>query len=165
MRAGRPGAGAQAPQGLHQYLTLSLGGEAYAIDILRVQEIRSYETPTRIVNAPDFVRGVINLRGEIVPIMDMRLKLHLPPQEYTALTVVVVLRAGGLLVGIVVDSVSDVVSLSPESIRPAPQFESSMDSRFVTGLARMEDRMLIVVDMDALLSRSELGLVEGALSA
>lgn len=146
-----------------QYLTLRLGGEEYAIDILRVQEIRSYEEPTKMVNSPSFIKGVINLRGVIVPIVDLRLKLNIPKVEYNEFTVVIILNVRGTVVGVVVDSVSDVVSLDAKVIKPAPQFESSIEARFILGLANVGERMLIVMNMDALLSNAEMGMVAAAL--
>lgn len=143
-----------------QYLTLRLGSEEYAIDILRVQEIRSFEEPTRMVNAPDFIKGVINLRGVIVPIMDLRLKLHLPSVEYTDFTVVIILNVRGTIVGAVVDAVSDVVTLAADTIRPAPQFDTAIDERFIVGLAQMAQRMLIVMNIEVLMSDTEMGMVK-----
>lgn len=142
-----------------QYLTLRLGGEEYAIDILRVQEIRSYEEPTRMVNAPVFIKGVVNLRGVIVPIVDLRLKLNIDKVEYNEFTVVIILNVHGTVIGAVVDAVSDVVTLTAQSIKAAPQFETAIDSRFITGLADVGERMLIVMNMDALLSSAEMGMV------
>ncbi|CAM8662781.1 CheW Chemotaxis signal transduction protein [Comamonadaceae bacterium] len=146
-----------------QYLSLRLGNEEYAIDILRVQEIRSYEVPTKMVNSPSFVKGVINLRGVIVPIVDLRLKLNLAKVEYNDFTVVIILNIGGMVVGAVVDGVSDVVTLQAEAIKPAPQFESALEARFIVGLATLGERMLIVMNMDALMSNSEMGMVAAAL--
>ncbi len=145
-----------------QYLTLRLGKEEYAIDILRVQEIRSYEEPTRMVNAPAFIKGVVNLRGVIVPIVDLRMKLQLDQVEYNEFTVVIILNVRGTVIGAVVDSVSDVVTLAAEAIKPAPQFETTLDTRFITGLANVGDRMLIVMNMEALMSNAELGMLATA---
>lgn len=142
-----------------QYLTLRLGEEEYAIDILRVQEIRSYEEPTKMVNSPSFIKGVINLRGVIVPIVDLRLKLNIAKVEYTEFTVVIILNVRGTVVGAVVDAVSDVVTLTAQHIKPAPQFESSIDARFIVGLANLGERMLIVMNMEALMSTAELGML------
>jgi len=146
-----------------QYLTLRLGGEEYAIDILRVQEIRSYEEPTRMVNAPGFVKGVVNLRGVIVPIVDLRLKLNLDKVEYNEFTVVIILNVHGTVIGVVVDAVSDVVTLAAQAIKPAPQFEAAIDARFITGLADVGDRMLIVMNIETLLGNAEMGLASAAL--
>jgi purine-binding chemotaxis protein CheW len=145
-----------------QYLTLRLGKEEYAIDILRVQEIRSYEEPTRMVNAPAFIKGVVNLRGVIVPIVDLRMKLNLDKVEYNEFTVVIILNVRGTVIGAVVDSVSDVVTLSSDMIKPAPQFETSLDARFITGLANVGERMLIVMNMEALMSNAEMGMLASA---
>lgn len=141
-----------------QYLTLRLGNEEYAIDILRVQEIRSFEEPTRMVNSPDFIKGVINLRGVIVPIADLRLKLHIEKVEYTEFTVVIILNIHGSVVGAVVDGVSDVVTLSAEDIKPAPQFDAAMDAKFILGLVKMGERTLIVMNVEALMGNAELGI-------
>ena len=146
-----------------QFLTLRLGGEEYAIDILRVQEIRSYEEPTRMVNAPAFIKGVINLRGVIVPIVDLRLKLDIEKVEYNEFTVVIILIVHGTMIGAVVDAVSDVVTLTAHSIKPAPQFKTSIDSRFITGLADVGERMLIVINIEALLSNTEMGMLAASI--
>ena len=156
-------ASAQAAADAGQYLTLRLGNEEYAIDILRVQEIRSYEEPTRMVNAPPFIKGVVNLRGVIVPIVDLRMKLNLEKIEYNEFTVVIILNIRGTLMGAVVDSVSDVVTLSSQSIKEAPQFDTAIDARFISGIANVGDRMLIIMDMGALLSNAEMGMVVSAL--
>nr|WP_315464705.1 chemotaxis protein CheW [uncultured Rhodoferax sp.] len=140
-----------APTDSGQYLSLYLGSEEYAINILRVQEIRSYEAPTKLANSPSFVKGVINLRGAIVPIVDLRLKLQLASVAYNELTVVIFLNLGGTVVGVVVDGVSDVVTLDAQAIQPAPQFESALESRFIVGLATLGERMMIVMNMDALM--------------
>ena len=142
-----------------QYLSLRLGVEEYAIDILRVQEIRSYEEPTRMVNSPSFIKGVVNLRGVIVPIVDLRLKFNLSKVEYDEFTVVIILNVRGAVLGAVVDGVSDVVTLKAENIKPAPQFESSIEARFIMGLAHVDERTLIVMNMETLMSNSEMGLV------
>jgi purine-binding chemotaxis protein CheW len=156
-QSGAPAVQAVADSG--QYLTLRLGTEEYALDILRVQEIRSYEEPTRMVNAPSFVKGVVNLRGVIVPIVDLRLKLNFEKADYDEFTVVIILNVRGTVVGAVVDAVSDVVSLTAQSIKAAPQFDAAIDARFITGLATVGDRMLIVMNIEALVSGPELGLM------
>jgi purine-binding chemotaxis protein CheW len=142
-----------------QYLSLRLGIEEYAIDIMRVQEIRSYEEPTRMVNSPGFIKGVINLRGVIVPIADLRLKLHIDKVEYNEFTVVIILNIHGTVVGAVVDSVADVLTIDADAIKPAPQFDSGMDSRFIVGLVKEGERTLIVMNVEALMSNAELGMV------
>jgi purine-binding chemotaxis protein CheW len=143
-----------------EFLTFRLGQEEYGIDILRVQEIRSYEPPTRIANAPPFIKGVVNLRGVIVPIVDLRVKLGCDSVEYNGFTVVVVLNVRGRVVGAVVDSVSDVLELTNEAIKPAPEMNTSVDTRFITGIGSIGERMLILMDIEALMSSADMGLVD-----
>jgi len=155
-------AGAGAAGGVQgEFLTFRLGSEEYGIDILRVQEIRSYEQPTRIANTPEFLRGVVNLRGVIVPIVDLRLKLACPA-EFNAFTVVIVLNVKGRVIGAVVDSVSDVCELGGDAIKPAPAMNSMVDMSFITGIANVGERMLILMDIEALMSASDMGLIESA---
>src|SRR6201994_3793215 len=144
-----------------EFLTFRLGGEEYGIDILRVQEIRSYEQPTRIANTPEFLRGVVNLRGVIVPIVDLRLKLGCGA-DFNAFTVVIVLNVKGRVIGAVVDSVSDVCELGSDAIKPTPMMTSHVDSSFITGIANVGERMLILMDIEALMSASDMGLIESA---
>jgi len=141
-----------------EFLTFRLGAEEYALDILKVQEIRNYEVATAIANAPQHVKGVVNLRGVIVPIVDLRMLLGLPQADYTAFTVVIVLNLGSRTIGVVVDAVSDVTALGAEQIRPAPDFSGAVDTRYVLGLGTIEDRMLILADVEKLLAgeRAEL---------
>ena len=142
-----------------EFLTFRLGAEEYGIDILKVQEIRSYEPPTRIANAPAFIKGVVNLRGVIVPIVDLRLKLSCETAEYNSFTVVIVLNVKGRVVGAVVDSVSDVLALDAETIKPAPEMSSAIDTSFITGIGSVADRMLILMDIEGLMSSEEMGLI------
>src|SRR5499427_1457842 len=143
-----------------EYLTFKLGGEEYGIDILRVQEIRSYEQPTRIANAPSYLKGVVNLRGVIVPIVDLRVRLGCEQAEYNHFTVVIVLNVKGRVVGAVVDSVSAVLELSAEAIRPAPPMASnSADNSTITGIASVGERMLILMDIVTLMSSADMGLI------
>ena len=143
-----------------EFLVFSLGDEEYAIDILKVQEIRGYENVTRIANAPAFIKGVTNLRGVIVPIVDLRIKFRLERVEYGGQTVVIVVNVGTRVVGIVVDAVSDVMTLAPEQIKPAPEFGAQMDTQYLQGLASIEDRMLILIDVDAMMTSREMALVD-----
>jgi purine-binding chemotaxis protein CheW len=143
-----------------ELLTFTLGAEEYAIDILKVQEIRDYDAVTSIANAPAFIKGVINLRGTIVPIVDLRIKFAVGVVEYTPFTVVIILNIGGRVVGMVVDAVSDVIALQPEQIRPAPDFASSVDTAYIMGLGALGERMLIVVDIERLMLSSEMALVD-----
>ncbi len=143
-----------------EFLTFTLGKEEYGIEILKVQEIRSYEAVTTIANAPEFIKGVVNLRGTIVPIVDMRIKFNLGTPEYTDFTVVIILNVAGRVVGMVVDSVSDVISLAPEQIRPTPDFSTSFDVKYITGLGTVDKRMLILVDIEKLMSASDMALMD-----
>jgi purine-binding chemotaxis protein CheW len=150
-----------ATAGAREYLTFRLDQEEYGIDILKVQEIRGYEQPTRVANAPDFIKGVVNLRGTIVPIVDMRLKFGCSKAEYNAFTVVIILNLRHRIVGIVVDSVSDVMELPAESLKSAPEMDSVIDSGAVLGLGSLGDRMLILLDIERLMSAADMGLVGG----
>jgi purine-binding chemotaxis protein CheW len=143
-----------------EFLAFTLGKEEYGIDILKVQEIRGYETVTRIANAPDFIKGVVNLRGIIVPIVDMRIKFRLGEPTYDQFTVVIILNIGGRVVGMVVDSVSDVITLNPEQIKPAPEMGTALNTDYLIGLGTIDQRMLILVDIDRLMSSAEMGLIE-----
>jgi purine-binding chemotaxis protein CheW len=145
-----------------EFLTFTLGHEEYAIDILKVQEIRGYETPTLIANAPAFIKGVINLRGIIVPVVDLRIKFNLGQIEYTPFTVVIILNVAQRVIGAVVDSVSDVIMLTPAQIRPAPDFSGTFDTRYILGLASEQDRMMIVTDIERLMISAEMELVDTA---
>ncbi|GHC89526.1 chemotaxis protein CheW [Pseudorhodoferax aquiterrae] len=142
-----------------EYLTFRLGQEEYGIDILKVQEIRGYEQPTRIAHAPHFLKGVVNLRGTIVPIVDMRLKFNCSQAEYNSFTVVIILHLRARIVGIVVDSVSDVLQLQSDQIRPAPEVETSVDANCIVGLGALSERMLILLDIERLMSGVDMGLV------
>ncbi len=142
-----------------EYLTFRLDQEEYGIDILKVQEIRGYEPPTRVANAPNFIKGVVNLRGTIVPIVDMRLKFSCSKAEYNSFTVVIILNLRQRIVGIVVDSVSDVMELPSESLKAAPEIDSVIDSTAVLGLGSLGDRMLILLDIELLMSAPDMGLV------
>jgi purine-binding chemotaxis protein CheW len=146
-----------------EFLTFRLGAESYGIEILKVQEIRGYERPTTIANAPTFIKGVINLRGVIVPILDLRIKFHLEQAKYDEFTVVIILNVAHRMVGVVVDSVSDVVGLTPDAIRPSPEFASSVfDTQYITGLGTMDGQMLILLDIERLITSTDMALVDEA---
>jgi purine-binding chemotaxis protein CheW len=145
-----------------EYLTFTLGAEEYAIDILKVQEIRGYDAVTKIANAPPFIKGVINLRGVIVPIVDLRIKFKLGDFTYDQFTVVIILNIGKRVMGVVVDGVSDVIQLSSDNLHPSPEFGSILDTRYILGLGTVEDRMIIVVDIERLMTSQEMSLVESA---
>jgi purine-binding chemotaxis protein CheW len=143
-----------------ELLTFTLGSEEYAIDILKVQEIRGYDTVTAIVNAPEFIKGVINLRGAIVPIVDLRIKFKLGTATYDQRTVVIVLNIANRIVGVVVDGVSDVVALQSQDIKPPPEFGAGLDMRYLLGLGTVGERMLILVDIEKLMTSRDMELIE-----
>lgn len=142
-----------------EMLTFRLGKEEYGIDILRVQEIRGYEEPTRIANAPSHVKGVINLRGKIVPIVDLRLKFGIADPRYDTFTVVIILNVGDRVIGTVVDSVSDVIEIGPDQVREAPEMEAGVDASYITGIGTIGERMLIMVDIEKLMLANQLAAV------
>jgi len=149
-----------------QYLTFLLAGEEYGVDILRVQEIKGWDTVTQIPNTPEYIRGVINLRGTIVPIIDMRVRFSLEELEYGPTTVVIVLKVESddksRIMGIVVDGVSDVYNMPDEEIKPSPDFGSAVDTDFVKGLATVNEKMVIVLDIDHMCNSDELSNIDSA---
>lgn len=157
-----PGRTAAAETGGYkeEFLTFTLGAEEYAIDILKVQEIRGYDHVTTIAHAPEFIKGVINLRGVIVPIVDLRIKFGLGNVEYTPFTVVIILNVGGRVVGIVVDAVSEVAALESSEILSPPEFSSSIDTCYIRGLSKLQERMLIVLDIERLMLSAEMALTD-----
>jgi purine-binding chemotaxis protein CheW len=159
--AARPDA---KPDASSEFLTFTLGAEEYGVDILKVQEIRGYGTVTRIPDAPEFIKGVINLRGTIVPVVDMRIKFKLGKVEYNTLTVMIILNVANRVVGMVVDGVSDVVALGAGQIRPAPELGAAVDAQFFTGIGTLDNRMLILVDIEKLMSSAEMALVAQTLN-
>jgi purine-binding chemotaxis protein CheW len=143
-----------------EYLTFVLGSEEYGVEILKVQEIRSYETATKIANTPDFIKGVINLRGGIVPIIDLRMRFRLPIAEYSTTTVVIILNLSNRTMGIVVDGVSDVLELKKSQISSVPDLVSSIDTKYLLGLGTADGRMLILVDIEQLMTSNEMAIIE-----
>lgn len=154
-----PSATASSAKAL-EFLAFTLGQEEYGIDIQKVQELRGYDTVTRIANAPEHIKGVVNLRGIIVPIIDMRIKFNLGTPTYDQFTVVIILNMASRVMGMVVDSVSDVITLSPEQVKPAPEMGSVLDTDYLIGLGTLDQRMLILVDIDKLMSSTDMGLIE-----
>ncbi|CAN7529997.1 chemotaxis protein CheW [Massilia sp. LjRoot122] len=148
-----------------EVLSFRLAKEEYAISILKVQEIRGYEEPTLLPSAPACIKGIMNLRGSIVPIVDMRILFNLGEPVYDQFTVVIVLNIKNHVIGMVVDSVSDVVTLSDDQMRPAPEMGSTADGDYITGLGTVGERMLIVLDIDQLMSSEKLGLINGVQKA
>jgi purine-binding chemotaxis protein CheW len=154
-----------SPVAANEFLAFTLGREEYGIDILKVQEIRGYDAVTKIANAPDFIKGVVNLRGIIVPIVDMRIKFNLGTPTYDQFTVVIILTIANRVVGMVVDSVSDVITMTPEQIKPAPEMGTALNTDYLTGLGTIDERMLILVDIDKLMSSKDMGMIEEAAAA
>ena len=146
----------------HEFLAFTLGQEEYGIDIQKVQELRGYDTVTRIANAPAHIKGVVNLRGIIVPIIDMRIKFNLGEPSYDQFTVVIILNMDKRVMGLVVDSVSDVITLTPDQVRPPPEMGALLDTAYLIGLGTVAQRMLILVDINKLMSSADMGLVEQA---
>jgi purine-binding chemotaxis protein CheW len=145
-----------------EVLVFVLGPEEYGVDILKVQEIRSYEKVTTIPGAPPYLKGVVNLRGTIVPVIDLRIKFGMADPRYDSFTVVVILRLAGRTVGVVVDGVSDVVQLGDKDVKAAPQLGSVVNADFLAGLATKDERMILLVDIEKLLSTGELDVVSRA---
>lgn len=146
----------------NEYLSFVLGDESYGIEILKVQEIRGYDSVTKIANTPSFIKGVVNLRGLIVPIVDLRIKFNLGDVSYNALTVVIILNLGGRVVGMVVDGVSDVMQLQAHQIRNVPEIVANIDTKYITGLATLDEKMFILIDIEQLMNSQEMELVETA---
>ena len=145
----------------NEFLTFRLGAQNYGIEILNLQEICGYEPPTAIANAPAFVKGVINLRGVIVPILDLRIKFRLIAANDDEFTVAIILNVADRVVGVVVDSVSDVLTLAADAIRPTPEFASStFDTKYITGLGTIDERMHILLDIEKLMTGADIALVE-----
>jgi len=143
-----------------EYLTFRLGKEEYGLNILNVQEIRGYDAVTKIANSPPFIKGVINMRGIIVPIIDMRIRFNLGEATYDEFTVVIILNIGKRVIGMVVDAVSDVTSLQNDQVRPAPEFGTVLDTAYIDGLATVDERMIIVIDIEKLMTAEDMGLVD-----
>lgn len=147
-----------------EFLAFTLGDEEYGVEILKVKEIRDYETVTKIANTPEFIKGVINLRGVIVPIIDMRIKFNLVKFAYDQFTVVIVLNIADRFIGMVVDGVSDVISLTPEQVRPAPDLSARLDTRYIIGLGALEKRMIILTDIERLMSSEDMDLFDSVIA-
>ncbi|UCX04553.1 chemotaxis protein CheW [Shewanella sp. HL-SH4] len=144
----------------HEYLTFILGDEHYGLDIMKVREIRGYEPVTKIANAPAFIKGVLNLRGDIVPIVDLRLKFDVGEASYNEFTIVIMLHINNRIVGIVVDAVSDVINMQASDIKPPPEFGVAFDSQYLFGLAPVNEQMIILLNIEKLISSQELGLFD-----
>lgn len=138
-----------------QVLTFTLGAEEYGVEILKVQEIKGYAAPTPIPNTPPHVKGVINLRGTIVPIIDLRRKFGMEAVEYNQFTVIVVVQVRGKITGFIVDAVSDVLNLQTDDIQPTPQFDDKCDAHFISGLAKVGEKIIILLDIEKVAASGE----------
>jgi purine-binding chemotaxis protein CheW len=150
---------------LREFLTFRLGHEDYAIDILTVQEIRMFESVTKLPGTPDYIKGVINLRGVIAPVIDLRVKFGFDEALYGPFTVLIVLRVRERLAAVVVDAVADVVALSEDEIKPPPELGAAINIEYVMGLGTRADQMLILLDIEKLITSRELGIFEEELAA
>ena len=139
-----------------QYLTFSLGQEEYGIELLKVQEIKGYSAITPIPNTPPHIKGVLNLRGTVIPIVDLRIRFSLEAIEYTKFHVIIVINVGTRVVGLLVDAVSDVLNVAAEDMRPAPDFGTQADTRFISGIASSGDKVAVLLDIELLLSEADL---------
>jgi purine-binding chemotaxis protein CheW len=145
--------------GIQQYLSFALGDEQYGIEILRVQEIKGYSGITPIPNTPAHIRGVMNLRGTVIPVVDLRAKFHLESREYDKFTVIIVVTVGARIIGLVVDGVSDVLDISRSDIRPAPELGQADSTRFISGMVHVGERLVVLLDIATLLAEDSLGEV------
>lgn len=143
-----------------EFLTFTLADEHYGLDIMQVKEIRGYEAVTKIANAPPFIKGVLNLRGDIVPIVDLRLKFAVGEATYNEFTIVIMLHIGERIVGIVVDSVSDVINIGSDDVKAPPEFGVAFDSQYLYGLAPVNEHMVILLNIEKLITSNELGLFD-----
>ncbi|MCW8092989.1 chemotaxis protein CheW [Alteromonas sp. ASW11-130] len=143
-----------------EFLTFVLGDEQYGLDIMRVKEIRGWEPVTKIAKAPPFIKGVLNLRGDIVPIVDLRLKFDVGEAVYNEFTIVIMLNINDRIVGIVVDEVSDVIKINNNEVKPPPEFGVAFDSSYLHGLIEWEGQMIILMNIEALITSKELDLFE-----
>jgi len=140
---------------VNQFLTFTLGAEEYGIEILKVQEIKGYSAITHIPNAPPHVKGVMNLRGTVVPVVDLRTKFSMDAVEYTKFTVIIVVMVGDKIAGLVVDAVSDVLNIASSDVRPAPDLGARCDTRFISGVVSIGDKLAVLLDIDKLLTEEE----------
>jgi purine-binding chemotaxis protein CheW len=145
---------------MQEYLTFVLGTEHYALDIHRVQEIKGYQPPTPIANAPAYIKGVINLRGEIIPIVDLRIKFAVSEAIYNEFTIVIILHIEDHFIGVVVDEVSDVINITNEQVQPAPEFGVAFDHQYLQGLTEINEEMIIIVNIDKLMTSQDIGIFE-----
>lgn len=149
----------------NQYLTFKLGDEQYGVEILRVQEIKGYTGVTRIPNIPEHYKGVLNLRGTIVPIVDLRMKFGMESVDYTKMTVIIVVEVNERVMGMIVDTVSDVMNIAAKDVQPVPEFGSDVDVGFISGIGNYEDTLVTFLDIDKVLSVKEIDQANEAADA
>ena len=149
----------------NQFVTFTLGEEEYGVEILKVQEIIGYQTFTKVPGLPDFVKGVLNLRGAVVPVIDLRIKFKMKKIEYTKFTVIVVVEISGRIMGVIVDAVSDVVTLAADEIQATPSFSTKVRSDFIKAMGNKDNKFIIILDMDKVLSQDELEIVDSSVAS
>jgi purine-binding chemotaxis protein CheW len=147
---------------VHQFLTFALGQEEYGVEILKIQEIKGFSAITPLPNTPAFIKGVLNLRGTIVPIIDLRKKFSLPEVGYTKFTVIVVVQVQGKIMGFIVDAVSDVLNVAGADIQPTPDLHGQVDTSFINGLAKTGEKLVILLDIEKVLTAAETATVAQA---
>ena len=145
----------------NQYVTFQLGTETYGISILKLNEIIAYQTCTTIPNVPSFIKGVLNLRGIVVPVIDLRERFGMDIKDYDQFTVIMILDVSGRIMGLVVDAVSDVIALNGEDVKPRPHFSTGISTEFIQGMGIKDNKFIILLDVDKLLSDEELNMVDG----
>jgi purine-binding chemotaxis protein CheW len=143
----------------NQYLTFALGEEEYGVDILKVQEIKGYTPATPVPNTPAYIKGVMNLRGTIIPVVDLRAKLALTETEYNQFTVIIVVMVGTKVVGLIVDSVSDVLNIPKSDMQDVPEFGSTVDVRFIEGMAKAGEKIVMLLDIDKVVAERDLDAI------
>jgi purine-binding chemotaxis protein CheW len=146
-----------------QYLTFTLDEEEYGVEILKVQEIKGYSAVTPIPSTPSYIKGVMNLRGTIIPVVDLRTKLAMREAAYNQFTVIIVVNVGDRVMGIIVDAVSDVMNISRTDIQATPDFGPQVDARFINGMAKASEKLVMLLDIDRVLGAAELGELPGEL--
>jgi purine-binding chemotaxis protein CheW len=146
----------------NQYLTFTLGEEEYGVEILKVQEIKGYSAVTPIPNTPPYIRGVMNLRGTIIPVMDLRAKFGLAATAYNQFTVIIVVLVGTKVVGVIVDAVSDVLNIPSTDIQAAPDFGAQVETRFISGMAKAGEKLIVLVDIEKVISDDEIAAIGSA---
>lgn len=158
----RPGAGRDSAVGANQYLTFTLGNEDYGVEILKVQEIKGYSGITPVPNSPPWMKGVMNLRGTVVPVVDLRTTFSMEEREYNRFTVIILVSIGARIVGLVVDAVSDVLDVPADQVRPAPDMGARVDVRFILGMATVGEKLVVLLDMEKLLGSDGITMLEQA---